>query len=52
MCMAFGYNPQIDFCHFFRNSNLVIFGLKAFRHCVSCERKSSYSLAADVLLIG
>ena len=24
-CMWFGYNPQIIFCHFFRNLNLVIF---------------------------
>ena len=24
-CMCFGYNPQIIFCHFFRNLNLVIF---------------------------
>ena len=25
MCMTFGYNPQIDFCHFFHSLNLVIF---------------------------
>ena len=24
--MWFGYNPQINFCHFFRNLNLAIFG--------------------------
>ena len=24
-CMWFGYNPQIIFCHFFRNLNLVFF---------------------------
>ena len=24
-CMWFGYNPQIRFCHFFRNLNLVFF---------------------------
>ena len=23
--MWFGYNPQITFCHFFRNLNLVFF---------------------------
>ena len=26
MCMTFGYNPQINFCHFFHSLNLVIFG--------------------------
>ena len=26
MCMAFGCNPQIIFCHFFRSLNFVIFG--------------------------
>ena len=25
MCMWFGYNPQIIFCHFFRNLNFVFF---------------------------
>ena len=25
MCMSFGYNPQINFCHFFHSLNLVIF---------------------------
>ena len=25
ICMWFGYNPQIRFCHFFRNLNLVFF---------------------------
>ena len=24
-CMSFGYNPQIIFCHFFCNLNLVFF---------------------------
>ena len=28
MCMTFGYNPQINFCHFFHSLNLVIFVLK------------------------
>ena len=27
MCMTFGYNPQINFCHFFHSLNLVIFRL-------------------------
>ena len=26
ICMWFGYNPQINFCCFFRNMNLAIFG--------------------------
>ena len=25
MCMCFGYDPEIRFCHFFRNLNLVFF---------------------------
>ena len=25
MCMWFGYNPQLIFCHFLRNLNLVFF---------------------------
>ena len=25
ICMWFGYNPQINFCHFFHNLNLVMF---------------------------
>ena len=43
ICMTFCCNPRINFCCFFRSLNLVIFGLKSFRHWVSCERKSSYS---------
>ena len=31
MCMTFGYNPQINFCHFFHSLNLVIFGLNYYR---------------------
>ena len=41
MCMMFGCNPQINFCHFSHSLNLVIFGstsTKAYRHWVSCER--------------
>ena len=33
-CLMFSCNPQIIFCHFFHGSNLVILGLKAFRHWV------------------
>ena len=40
MCMKFGHNPQITFYPFFRCSNLVIFGLKAFIHGASCERSN------------
>ena len=28
MCMTFGYNPQINYCHFFHVLKLVFFGLK------------------------
>ena len=31
MCMTFGYNHQITFCHFFHSLNLVIFGLNYYR---------------------
>ena len=31
MCMTFGYNPQINFCHFFHSLNLVIFGLNYYK---------------------
>ena len=30
MCMTFGYNPQINFCHFFHSLNLVNFGLNYY----------------------
>ena len=47
ICMWFGYNPQINFCHFFRNLNLAIFAgiltLKVNRQWVPCVRNSSYS---------
>ena len=47
MCMAFGYNLQFNFCHFFHSLNLVIFGLsyptEAYGHQVPCERNSSYN---------
>ena len=28
MCMTFGCNPQIIFCYFIRNSDLIILGIK------------------------
>ena len=43
MCMTFGSNPQIIFCHIFCSLNLVNFGstsTEAYRHWVSCERNS------------
>ena len=43
-CMWFGYNPQIRFCHFFRNLNLVFFsGINTINICrqyVPCMDKS------------
>ena len=30
MCMTYGYNPQINICHFFHSLNLVIFGLNYY----------------------
>ena len=48
MCMTFCCNHHINFCPFFRNSDLVILGLKTFRHWVSCERNSSYSFSQIV----
>ena len=30
MCMTFGYNPQINFCHFFHSLNLVLLGLNYY----------------------
>ena len=31
MCILFGYNPQIIFCHFFQKMNIVIFAAKVNR---------------------
>ena len=42
MCMILGCNPQIHFFVIF-TMNLVILGLKAHIHWISCECKSSYS---------
>ena len=45
-CMWFGYNPQIRFCHFFHNLNLVFFSgintINICRYYVPCMDKSSY----------
>ena len=51
MCMMFGCNPQINFCHFSHSLNLVIFGstsARAYRHWVSCER-NFYSFSRVLL---
>ena len=36
VCITFDCNPQINFCHCKWSSKLVIVGLKAFRHWVTC----------------
>ena len=41
MCMWFGYNCEIIFCHFFHFVNLVIFLTSMNRQWVPCERNSS-----------
>ena len=38
-CMWFGYNPQIRFCHFFRNLNLVF-----FQALIPCGGNSSHKV--------
>ena len=47
ICMWFGYNPQINFYHFFRNLNLAIFSgiftMKVNGQWVPFVRNSSYS---------
>ena len=46
MCILFGYNPQIIFCH---KMNLVIFLTKGNSYQVSCMGNSSYSFMPIVL---
>ena len=47
MCMTFGYNPKINFCHIFHSLKIVIFWaqllLKLMDIRVPCERNSSYN---------
>ena len=47
ICMWFGYNPQINFCHFFSQFELShfsgIFTMKVNGQWVPCVRNSSYS---------
>ena len=53
ICILFGYNPQINFCHFFHNLNLAIFLgiliMKVNGQWVPCVRNSSYSLILILL---
>ena len=54
MCMTFGYNPKINFCHFFHSLNLVIWAqlllkLMDIRYNVPCERNFSYNFIPIVL---
>ena len=47
MCMWFGYNPWINFCHFFHFVNFVIFWLKILWKCIDlvpCNCKSFYNI--------
>ena len=34
MCMRFGCNPQINFCHFFQSLNLVNFWLNFYQSII------------------
>ena len=45
ICMWFGYNPWINFCHFFHFVNFVIFWPQILwkGRDVPCERNSSYN---------
>ena len=53
ICMWFGFNPQINFCHFFRNLNLAILSgiltMKVNRQWVPCVSNSSYSFMSIAL---
>ena len=50
ICIWFGYNPQINFCHFFHNLNLVTFsGILVNGYRVPCVRNSSYNLIPILL---
>ena len=53
MCMWSGYNPEINFCHFFRNLNLVIFSdiltMKVNGRWAPCVSNSSHSFILILL---
>ena len=36
ICISFGYNPQITFCHFFHKLNLVIFTASEWIQDILC----------------
>ena len=50
MCMTFGYNPQIIFCHFFHSLNLVIFGLNYYRSLWTLDTQCL--IAGEIKTIG
>ena len=47
MCMWFGYNPWINFCHFFDFVNFVVFftsdSMKVYRQWLPCKRNYLYN---------
>ena len=50
ICMWFGYNPWIIFCHFFHNLNLVIFsGILVNGQRVPCVHNSSFNFILILL---
>ena len=49
MCILFGHNLQIIFCHFDRKKNLVIFAVKVNRYYAPCICISSYSFSLSLL---
>ena len=49
MCILFGYNPQINFYHFFQKMNLVIFPTKVNRYRVSCVCYSPNSFMPSIM---
>ena len=48
ICILFGYNPQINFCHFFCNFSGIL-TMKVNGQWVPCVRNSSYSLIPILL---
>ena len=50
MCMTFGYNPQIIFCHFFHSLNLVIFGFNYYRSLWTLDTQCL--IAGEIKTIG
>ena len=43
MCMTFGCNPQINFCHFLAVGTYSFFGSTFYQSL--CERNSSYNFS-------